>query len=125
MLQQAVLIFIFSGVFNFEHWSFNISCSTPKVQACFVSFVMLINLFQKNYHLCGLIILFITHFVIRNSTNIKQFHCLLDMRIPVLLKKIKILTLISVFYLFVCFFFCSMRSHYKHLQVKFKKYQTK
>lgn len=39
------------------------------------------------YHLRGIIILFITHFVIWNYTNIEWFHCLLDMKIPVLFKK--------------------------------------
>lgn len=50
------------------------------------------------YHLCGLIILFITHFVIWNSTNTKWFHCLLDMKIPVLFLKIKILKLTAAFF---------------------------
>lgn len=70
---KLFLIFIFSGVFNFEHWSFNISCSTPKYKhVLFLLLCRLIYSKRKCIILCGLMILFITHFVIWNSTNIKM-----------------------------------------------------
>lgn len=47
---SCLILIIFSGVFNFQHWSFNISCSTPKYKHVLflLFFVMLINLFQNN-----------------------------------------------------------------------------
>ena len=119
MLQQAVLIFIFSRVLNFEHWSFNISCATPKYKHVLFLLLCWLIYSKKNVSFVWFNYSFITHFVIWNSTNIKWFHCLLENTSAFL--RIKILKFITVF-IFLCFFLLlneaiSHSYNYKHVSL--------